>query len=75
MLWNWGVAEGLLDGLSPTKHVILPLTDEKPPFMTCEEIKRIVARGGLTEAEESRLWDSVYLEAAEVFDDQATLCL
>ncbi len=66
MLWNWGVQEGLLMGPSPTKHVVLPLTDEKPPFMTRQEIERIVARGGLTEKDESRLWDAIYLETAEI---------
>jgi integrase len=66
MLWNWGVEEGLLTGASPTKHVVLPLTDEKPPFMTCREIEAILARGGLTEADEQRLWKAVYLETAEV---------
>lgn len=66
MLWNWGVEEGLLVGPSPTKHVTLPLTDEKPRFMTRKEIKAIIARGGLTEADESRLWEAVYLETAEI---------
>ncbi|WP_197525854.1 tyrosine-type recombinase/integrase [Pseudobythopirellula maris] len=66
MLWNWGVQEGLLVGVSPTKHVALPLTDEKPPFMTTREVRAIVARGGLSEPEERRLWDSVYLDTAEV---------
>jgi len=66
MLWNWGVQEGLLAGPSPTKHVVLPLTDEKPPFMTCKEIATIIARGGLTEKDESRLWEAIYLETSEV---------
>lgn len=66
MLWNWGVQEGLLIGPSPTKHVVLPLTDEKPPFMTRKEIEVIIARGGLTEEDESRLWEAIYLETAEV---------
>jgi len=66
MLWNWGVEEGLLAGLSPTKHVVLPLTDEKPPFMTLKEIEKIISRGGLTEEDESRLWEAVYLETTEV---------
>jgi len=66
MLWNWGVQEGLLAGPSPTKHVVLPLTDEKPPFMTRKEIEQIIGRGGLTEENESKLWEAVYLETAEV---------
>lgn len=66
MLWNWGVEEGLLTGGSPTKHVALPLTDEKPAFLTPTEIQAILARGGLAKGEEERLWEAVYLETAEV---------
>ncbi len=66
MLWNWGVQEGLLVGSSPTKHVALPLTDEKSPFMTTAEINQIITRGGLDELEAERLWNAVYLSTAEV---------
>ena len=66
MLWNWGVAEELLTGPSPTKQVAFPLTDEKPPFMTRQEIKVILDRGGLNEVDEERLWEAVYLETTEV---------
>jgi hypothetical protein len=68
MLWNWGIQEGLLIGASPTKHVVLPLTDEKPPFMTRQEIETVIARGGLTVTQEARLWDSIYLETVEIND-------
>ena len=66
MLWNWGVKEGLLTGRSPTRYVALPLVDEKPPFMTRKEIAAILARGGVSKAEESRLWEAVYLDTREV---------
>lgn len=66
MLWNWGVDQGLLVGGSPTKKVALPLTDEKPAFMTRQEVERIINRGGLSEQQESELWESVYLEIHEL---------
>lgn len=66
MLWNWGVEEGLLTGRSPTKHVVLPLTDEKPPFMTQSEIKAIIGRGGLPEAGQRSFWKALFLERAEI---------
>lgn len=66
MLWNWGVEEGLLSGPSPTKQVVLPLTDEKPPFMTRAEIEAIIARGGLNIKQQKELWESLYLETAQV---------
>lgn len=66
MLWNWGVQEGLLIGTSPTRHVALPLSDEKPPFMTRTEIEAILKRKGLSIEEEKRLWEALYLERTEV---------
>lgn len=48
MLWNLGIGEGLLVGNSPTKGVVLPLVDEKPPFMTRDEIEAVIERGDLT---------------------------
>lgn len=66
MLWNWGVEEGLLVGRAPTKHVVLPLVDEKPPFMTRSEIEAIIKRGGLSDEEQSSLWKALFLERGEI---------
>ena len=66
MLWNWGVEEGLLMGRSPTKHVDLPLVDEKPPFMTRTEIEAVIRRGGLSDAEQRELWKALFLERDEI---------
>jgi integrase len=66
MLWNWGVEEGLLAGRTPTKHVVLPLVDEKPPFMTRSEIEAVIKRGGLTDEEQASLWKALFLEREEV---------
>jgi integrase len=66
MLWNWGVEEGLLTGRAPTKHVVLPLIDEKPPFMTRTEIEAVVRRGSLSEDEQCELWKALFLEREEI---------
>lgn len=66
MLWNWGVEEGLLTGRSPTKDVALPLSDEKPPFMTRGEIERIIRRGSLSNQQAKQYWEAVYLERDEI---------
>ena len=66
MLWNWGVEEGILTGRAPTKSVVLPLVDEKPPFMTRREIESVIARGGLSKQEEKELWKSLFLEREEI---------
>jgi integrase len=59
--WNWGEAMGLTDGRFPNRGLRYPKADEKPPFMTMEEIKRQVAAGG-----PGTLWECLYLQASEL---------
>lgn len=40
--------------------------DQKPPFMTWEEIETRIARGGLAEHEEKELWATLYLTTKQV---------
>ena len=56
LIWNWGVVQGCLSGPSPTKGVKLPRRAEKPPFMTRDEIQKIIDRGGVCEADQKTLW-------------------
>jgi integrase len=65
-VWNWGVVSGLVQGPFPAKGLVYPKGDEKPPFLTREEIERRLARGGLSAAAASELWDSLYLRADEL---------
>ncbi len=56
---------------SPMTAFAIPKLDEKPPFMTREEIERQIAAGGLTEAEKKDLWNALFLtlpEVAELLD-------
>jgi integrase len=62
MIWNWAVRMNVLDGQAPIAGIQFPKRDEKPPFMTLEQIERIVRRGGLTKDQERQLWDSLYLD-------------
>ncbi|MBS0264932.1 MAG: tyrosine-type recombinase/integrase [Planctomycetes bacterium] len=64
--WRWAERHGLVAGLLPNDGLRYPRTDEKPPFMTRKEIERLVAVGGLTEAEIADLWHSLYLTVDEV---------
>jgi integrase len=45
---------------------VYPQGDEKPPFLTGEEIERRPARGGRCDAAAPDLWDSLYLRADEI---------
>ena len=66
LIWNWAVTHGHLTGPAPTKALKYPKTEQKSPFMTREEIEKIINRGGLTEEQEARLWDCLFLTSAEV---------
>jgi integrase len=63
--WNWAVRMKLLTGRFPNEGLRYPKTAEKPPFQTRAEIERHL-KGGLTEAEETRLWDALYLPVDEI---------
>jgi integrase len=64
--WNWGKRSGLVAREWPGKGLVYRKTKEKPPFQTRTEIKRRIARGGLTDEQKTELWESLYLAAAEL---------
>ncbi len=53
--WNWAEKMTLVAGRFPYHGLRYPKSDEKPPFQTIEEIKRRIAAGGLTAAQEKEL--------------------
>ena len=67
-IWKMAVAKGYVSGPSPTKGVKLALIDEKPPFMTWDEIETIIKRGGLTEEQQKAYWDCLFLDEKQVSD-------
>ena len=66
LIWNWAVTQGRLTGPAPTKGLKYPKTEQKPPFMTREEIEKIINRGGLDEDQQKALWDCLFLAGSEV---------
>jgi integrase len=67
-IWKMAVAKGYVHGPSPTKGVKLALIDEKPPFMTWDEIETIIKRGGLTEEQQKTYWDCLFLDERQVLE-------
>lgn len=67
-LWQFAESEGLVSGTNPQKKVKKPKSRKKPPFMTWAEIETRVARGGLTAADESELWDCLFLDEKQIGD-------
>jgi len=66
-VWNkWGVPQKLVAGPAPTRGLVFRKTAGKPPFQTLEQIERQIARGGLTPARVSELWNCLFLTLDEV---------
>jgi integrase len=63
--WNWAALAGLVTGTFPSKGLVYPKADEKPPFMTRAEIERKLY-DGLSEKERAELWDCLYLTRPEL---------
>ena len=57
---------GIVSKEWPGKGLVYQKTTEKPPFQTRAEIARKIARGGLMEAQQDELWESLYLTADEL---------
>lgn len=63
--WNWATPHGIVNGLFPSKGIVYPKTDEKPPFMTLQEVQQKIALGVST-TEAAELWESLYLRKEEI---------
>ena len=59
---------GIVDRPLPKAGLRMPKGVEKPPFQTWEEIDRKIARGGITEAEQSELWGCLFLTREQIPD-------
>jgi len=64
--WNWGVKMGLVAGRFPNDGLRFAKIDEKPPFMTREEIERRIAAGRLTPEKIKELWNALFLTLPEI---------
>ena len=53
-------------GPFPNQGLKYPKTAEKPPFQTWEEIEKQIKRGGLSEDQQSGLWDCVFLTLKDI---------
>jgi integrase len=65
-VWNWGVANNHLTGPFPKIGLKFPKSIERPCFQTWKEIEQQIVRGGLSEAEQSDLWDCLFLTLDEI---------
>jgi hypothetical protein len=68
-VWNkWGVPQLLVTGPVPTKCLVYCNSKSKPPFQTWAQIERQMARGGVSQARQTALWDCLFLALPEIED-------
>jgi len=67
-LWVWAAEHGHTTNLPTWKveSVSLPKDRGREQFHTYDQIARTLKRGGLSEVEEDRLWETLYLNGKEV---------
>ena len=63
--WNWASHMKLVQGLFPSRGLVYPKADEKPPFMTRVEIERKLT-AAMSEADQAELWDCLYVTQPEI---------
>ena len=68
LVWNWAFNHGYVNRPAPLKGIELPKSDQKPPFMTFQQIETIIARGSRSSEELSQLWDSLFLTRVDTQD-------
>jgi integrase len=61
--WNWAALTGIVQGAFPAKGLVYPKADEKPPFMTWDEIE-LRLKSNTESAKE--LWDALFLRKEEM---------
>jgi integrase len=64
--WNWAAKMGLVSGRFPNDGLRFAKADEKPPFMTRDEIERRIAAGALTKHRAKELWAALFLTLPEI---------
>lgn len=66
MVYNRWAREAKMPPAPTDKDLIYPSGAEKQPFMTWEQIEARVQSGGVSEADQTILWDALYLDPKQV---------
>ena len=65
-VWTWGLRMGLVKYVFPNHGLRFPKISDKTPFQTWAEIESQIAKTKLSEAEQSELWQGLYLTGPEI---------
>lgn len=66
LVWNWAKAQGHVEDPPPVDRLVYSKRDEKPPFLTMSEIRRIADGGDVTARRVAEMWESLYLTREDV---------
>jgi len=65
-VWNWANRQGHVPTKFPDVELVFPKERQPEPFRTYDQIKAILARGGIDKRKERELWDGLFLNPAEI---------
>lgn len=67
-VWNWANRQGHVACKFPTVDLVFPKEKQPEPFRTYEQIRAILARGGVDKKRERELWDGLFLNPKQIDD-------
>jgi integrase len=69
-VWVWAAEHGHVACMPPWKleSITLPKDRGREPFRTFAQIDRVLKRGGMSEEDQERLWETLYLTGQELQD-------
>jgi integrase len=70
MIWSWAAKRGHVTASLKWKisDLTFPKAPDRPPFRTWEQITRRIARGGLSAAQVSDLWECLWLNQTQTVE-------
>ena len=67
VIWGWAFKRGHIATAAAWRmaDLTLPKSDERPQFQTWDQITRKIERGGLPKAQQTKLWECMWLDEAQ----------
>ncbi|MBA4067430.1 MAG: hypothetical protein C0501_27720 [Isosphaera sp.] len=65
-VWNWANRRGQVPTKFPEVELVFPKEKQPEPFRTYDQVRAILARGGIDKRRERELWDGLFLDPDQV---------
>lgn len=66
LLWEFARSRGYVSTPNPVDSARKPMSDDKEPFQTYEEIVARIKRGNLDESQRFKIWECLFLRESEI---------